>query len=103
MTAALAANPTQRYRWVILLIATFAQACACFFVQGIGAIAVFIQNDLQLSSLQIGLLVSAAQLVPIVGLLVAGELLDRYSERLVVGLGTLIVALALCASLWAPQ
>lgn len=51
MTAALAANPTQRYRWVILLIATFAQACACFFVQGIGAIAVFIQNDLQLSSL----------------------------------------------------
>ncbi|WP_260677877.1 hypothetical protein, partial [Pseudomonas aeruginosa] len=28
MTAALAANPTQRYRWVILLIATFAQACA---------------------------------------------------------------------------
>ena len=103
MTAALAANPTQRYRWVILLIATFAQACACFFVQGIGAIAVFIQNDLQLSSLQIGLLVSAAQLVPIVGLLVAGELLDRYSERLVVGLGTLIVALALCASLWATD
>lgn len=71
--------------------------------QGIGAIAVFIQNDLQLSSLQIGLLVSAAQLVPIVGLLVAGELLDRYSERLVVGLGTLIVALALCASLWATD
>ncbi len=103
VTAALAANPTQRYRWVILLIATFAQACACFFVQGIGAIAVFIQNDLQLSSLQIGLLVSAAQLVPIVGLLVAGELLDRYSERLVVGLGTLIVALALCASLWATD
>lgn len=33
MTAALAANPTQRYRWVILLIATFAQACACFFVR----------------------------------------------------------------------
>ncbi len=35
--------------------------------------------------------------------LVAGELLDRYSERLVVGLGTLIVALALCASLWATD
>jgi len=92
-----------RYRWVILLIATFAQACACFFVQGIGAIAVFIQSDLQLSSLQVGLLVSAAQLVPIVGLLVSGELLDRYSERLVVGLGTLIVAGALLASLWAAD
>jgi predicted MFS family arabinose efflux permease len=88
----------QGYRWVILLIATLAQACASFFVQGIGAIAVFIQQGLHLTTLQIGLLVSAAQLVPIAGLLVAGELLDRYSERLVVGIGTLIVAFALMAA-----
>ena len=42
------------YRWVILLIATLAQACACFFVQGIGPIAAYIQNDLHLSNAQIG-------------------------------------------------
>ena len=45
------------YRWVILLIATLAQACACFFVQGIGPIAAYIQNDLHLSNAQIGALV----------------------------------------------
>uniref|UniRef100_UPI003558918D MFS transporter n=1 Tax=Pandoraea sputorum TaxID=93222 RepID=UPI003558918D len=80
-------NPRQQsnYRWVILLIATIAQASACFFFQGIGAIAIFIQQDWHLSVLQIGLLVSAAQLIPIVGLLVAGELLDRFDERWVVG------------------
>ncbi|MFJ9849044.1 MFS transporter [Streptomyces sp. NPDC101150] len=85
----------QSYRWVILGIATFAQASAAFFVQGIGAISVYLQRDLHLSTTQIGLLISAAQLVPLVGLLVAGELLDRYSERWVVGIGTLLVALSL--------
>jgi MFS family permease len=95
------AASSPRYRWVILLIATLAQACACFFVQGLGAIAPYIQQDLQLSSAQIGALVSAAQLVPLVGLLVAGELLDRYSERKVVGIGTLLVGAALLAAVQA--
>lgn len=91
------------YRWVILVVATLTQACACFFVQGIGAISVPIKDGLELSSLQVGLLVSAAQLVPIAGLLVAGELLDRFSERVVVGVGTLIVAAALFATYWAQS
>ncbi|EHA14838.1 MFS family transporter, partial [Halomonas sp. HAL1] len=85
MTMLLPMASTQNYRWVILLIATLSQAAACFFVQGIGAISVYIQADMALSAFQIGVLVSAAQLVPLVGLLVAGELLDRFSERLVVG------------------
>ncbi|MDH6128201.1 MFS transporter [Kitasatospora sp. GP82] len=97
MSSAALAGRFSGYRWVILAIATFAQASACFFVQGIGAISGFLQRDLQLSTSQVGLLVSAAQLVPLVGLLVAGELLDRYSERWVVGIGTLAVALALLA------
>ncbi len=103
MTDVSALRQNSGYRWVILLIATVAQACACFFVQGIGAIAIFIQQDWNLSTMQIGLLVSAAQLVPILGLLVAGELLDRFEERLVVGMGTLIVAGALCASMLADS
>lgn len=93
----------RHYRWVILLIATLAQAAACFFVQGIGAISVYIQADMGLSAFQIGALVSAAQLVPLVGLLVAGELLDRFSERLVVGAGTLIVGVALSAAVLAES
>lgn len=87
-----------QYRWVILAVATFAQASACFFVQGLGSIALTLKSEMNLSSLQIGALVSAAQLVPLAGLLIAGELLDRYSERFVVGLGAIIVGASLCAA-----
>ncbi|ATL69912.1 MFS transporter [Nocardia terpenica] len=86
-------NPA--YRWVVLVAATVTQASSCFFVQGIGAIGIYLQNGLHLNSTQLGLLISAAQLVPILGLLAVGELLDRYSERAVVGIGTLVLAAAL--------
>ncbi|GGO37748.1 MFS transporter [Streptomyces lasiicapitis] len=91
-----------RYRWVVLGIATFTQAAAGFFVQGIGAMGVHLQRDLALSTAQLGLLISAAQVVPLVGLLVAGVLLDRYDERWVVGFGASLVAVVLCAGGAAP-
>ncbi len=91
-----------RYRWIVLGIATFTQAASGFFVGGIGALGVHLQSALSLSTAQLGLLVSAAQLVPLAGLLVAGELLDRYSERWVVGIGASVVALALGAGSLAP-
>ncbi len=103
MTAALAANPTQRYRWVILLIATFARACACFFVRASARSPCSSRTTCNSRRYRSACWCRRRSWVPIVGLLVAGELLDRYSERLVVGLGTLIVALALCASLWATD
>jgi sugar phosphate permease len=87
-----------RYRWAVLAIATFAQAAACLFVQSSGAVSPFLVRDLGLTATQLGLLLSAAQLVPIVGLVVAGELLDRYNERWVVGGGTLVVAAGLLAA-----
>ncbi|MEU1388454.1 MULTISPECIES: MFS transporter [unclassified Nonomuraea] len=88
---------TSRYRWIILGVATFTQAAAAFFVQGIGAMSVHLQRDLKLSTTQLGLLQSAAQLLPLAGLLVAGRLLDRHDERWVVGIGALVVAVALAA------
>lgn len=90
--------PNKNYRWVILAVATFAQASACFFVQGFGAVALNVQSEMGLSNWQIGTLVSAAQLIPLFGLLIAGELLDRYSERFVVGVGTVIVGVSLCCA-----
>ncbi|MER6364393.1 MFS transporter [Kitasatospora sp. NPDC001527] len=90
------------YRWVILATATFTQAAACFFVQGIGAMAVPLRDALGLDATRLGLLLSASQLVPLVGLVVAGELLDRYGERWVVGLGAGIVAAGLLAGSLAP-
>ncbi|MFI0484143.1 MFS transporter [Actinomadura sp. 9N215] len=91
-----------RYRWVILGVATFTQAASGFFVQGIGAMGVHLQRDLHLSTAQLGLLISAAQLVPLAGLLVAGELLDRYNERWVVGTGAAVVAVSLGVGSMAP-
>ncbi|MFJ4396797.1 MFS transporter [Pseudomonas sp. NPDC089396] len=87
-----------QYRWVILAAATFAQACACFFVQGFGSIALNVKSEMNLTNWQIGTLISAAQLIPLAGLLIAGELLDRYSERFVVGIGTLFVGASLCGA-----
>ncbi|MEW9547506.1 MFS transporter [Nonomuraea sp. NPDC050783] len=82
--------------------ATFTQAAAGFFVQGIGAMGVQLRQELGVSAAQLGLLLSAAQLVPLVGLLVAGELLDRYDERWVVGAGALVVAASLGVGSQAP-
>ncbi|GAA1916276.1 MFS transporter [Streptomyces durmitorensis] len=96
------AHTAWRYRWVVLGVATFTQAAAGFFVQGIGAMGIHLQRDLQLSTVQVGLLVSAAQLVPLVGLLVAGELLDRCDERWVVGAGAGVVSAGLLAGSAAP-
>ncbi|MFD5437754.1 MFS transporter [Kitasatospora sp. NPDC127067] len=89
-----AARPL-RYRWVVLGVATVTQAASGFFVQGIGAMAVPLQQSLDLSTTRLGLLLSASQLVPLVGLLVAGALLDRHNERWVVGIGSAVVAAAL--------
>ncbi|MER5646582.1 MFS transporter [Streptosporangium sp. NPDC002524] len=93
---------TGRYRWVVLGVATFTQAASGFFVQGIGAMGVHLQRDLSLSTAQLGLLLSAAYVVPLAGLLVAGELLDRYDERWVVGIGACVVAVSLGAGSLAP-
>ncbi|MFI7694147.1 MFS transporter [Nonomuraea sp. NPDC049655] len=93
---------TSRYRWIILGVATFTQATAAFFVQGIGAMSVHLQRDLRLNTTQLGLLQSAAQLLPLAGLIVAGRLLDRHDERRVVGIGALVVAAALAVGSAAP-
>ncbi|MEV7013657.1 MFS transporter [Streptosporangium sp. NPDC051022] len=93
---------TSQYRWVILGVATFTQAAAAFFVQGIGAMGVHLQRDLELNTTQLGLLLSAAQLLPLAGLLVAGRVLDRHDERWIVGIGALVVAVALAAGSAAP-
>jgi len=93
-----AASHARAYRWGVLAAATLAQASTCFLVQGFGPLAPFMQDALRLTAFEIGLLISAAQIVPVIGLLVAGELLDRFSERLIVGGGALVVAVALAAA-----
>ncbi len=86
------------YRWIALGLATLAQVAGCFLVQGLGALGGQMQQAMGLNAAQLGLLVSAAQFAPILGLLAAGELLDRFSERLIVGVGATMVAASIFAA-----
>lgn len=94
-TTALKVSP---YRWAVLALATLAQAGGCFLVQGLGALGPALQAAFALDAEQLGFAMSAAQAIPIAGLLVAGLLLDRFDERLIVGLGATIVAVSLFAA-----
>ncbi len=40
------------YKWIVLLVATIAQASACFFVQGIGPLAEFLRRISRLVTLR---------------------------------------------------
>jgi len=95
---ALSTAPPSRFRWAVLALATFAQIGGSFLVQGLGALGPALQAAFALDAAQVGLAMSAAQAVPIAGLIVAGVLLDRFDERRIVGLGAAIVAAALFAA-----
>ena len=87
------------YRWVILIIATFSQTCATFVNYGIGPLATFSQGVYQLSQFQTGLIVSAVNVGPIFSMLIFGNLMDKYGERWVVGLGSILLGLNMLIAL----
>src|SRR5215467_11368380 len=94
-------NPS--YRWIVLVVATIAQAAASFVIQGLGVLAGFLQQDLQLSGFQVGLLMAASTAAPIFALPIVGDLLDRRSERMIVGTGAAILAVGLVLSALGPS
>ena len=96
-------SPPSTYRWIVLVVATIAQAAASFVIQGLGVLAGFLQEDLQLSSFQVGLLMAASTAAPILALPIAGDLLDRRSERMIVGTGATILAVGLVLSALGPN
>jgi predicted MFS family arabinose efflux permease len=79
------------YRWLVLAAATFAQASASFAMLGLPALAGFLQQDFRLSAAATGLLLTATYAAPLFALLFVGDLLDRKSERLIIGLGAAIL------------
>lgn len=83
------------YRWWVLTAAVTAQTTAAVATQGIGVLGGFLQADLQLSHASVGVLAGVLNVAPIVGLMLAGEWLDRAGERRVIGMGALIMALAM--------
>jgi len=95
MTAPATSPPKTTYRWVVLIAATAAQATASFAMLGLAALAGFIQRDFHLSAAETGLLFTAGYAAPTLSLLFVGDLLDRKSERLIIGIGAVILAAAL--------
>jgi MFS family permease len=95
-----ASPPTTAYRWLVLAAATLAQATASFALLGLAALAGFLQRDFQLSAAETGLLITASYAAPLFSLLFVGDLLDRKSERLIIGIGAVILfaAFALAAT-----
>jgi predicted MFS family arabinose efflux permease len=83
------------YAWLVLAVATGTQTSSAFAMQGLGVLAGFLQQALHLSAAQVGLLVTVAGAAPVVALLVVGHLLDRYDERLIIGLGAVVAAAGL--------
>src|SRR5215469_12171055 len=96
LTESLRSNPG--YRWIVLAVATIAQAAASFVMQGLGVLAGFLQQDLLLSGFKVGLLMAASTAAPILALPIVGDLLDRRSERMIVGTGAAILAVGLVLS-----
>jgi predicted MFS family arabinose efflux permease len=93
--ARIAAPPTTAYRWLVLTAATFAQATASFALLGLAALAGFLQRDFALTATETGLLITASYAAPLFALLFVGDLLDRKSERLIIGIGAAILFAAL--------
>jgi len=98
MTAAASSPPKPAYRWLVLTAATLAQATASFALLGLAALAGFLQQDFALSATETGLLITASYAAPLFALVFVGDLLDRRSERLIIGVGAAIMFAALMLS-----
>ncbi len=95
MTPRAAAQPNAAYRWLVLAAATFAQATSAFAMLGVAALAGFLQRDFRLSGAETGLLITATYGAALFSLVFIGDLLDRKSERLIIGIGGVIAFVAM--------
>ncbi len=100
MTSTPRADAGDRYRWVVLAGGAVAVASgAAMFVTGLPVLAPTLQDELDLSIGQVGLLLAAAWVGSTLTLLPWGLAADRYGERvaLALGLGACAVFLAAAA------
>jgi predicted MFS family arabinose efflux permease len=99
-------RPVDRYSgypWLVVAVATLAQAATAFAFLGVAALSGFFQQTFGLSGAQTGLIVTAVGLVPLFVLIPVGRLLDRYGERGIVLGGALLLAAGVGAAALAPS
>ena len=83
------------YKWIVLLLATGTQASATLVTYGIGPLAFFWKRTYNLTQMEAGILLSAVNVGPLFFMLFIGRLLDRYNERLLIGLGSILLGLSI--------
>lgn len=86
-------NKYKNYKWIILFIATLSQTFSTFVTYGMGPLATFYQKEYELSQFETGLIVSAVNIGPIFSMLIFGNLMDKYGEKWIVGLGSILLGL----------
>lgn len=83
----------KNYKWLVLIVATLSQMCASFVIFGMGPMAAFYQKAYHLSQFETGMIVSAVNIGPIFSMIIFGDLMDKYGEKWVVGLGSILLGL----------
>lgn len=79
----------------MLGLATWAQASATFVTYGVGPLAAIWQQIFSLSQTQVGLLISVVNIGPLLSMLFIGHALDRYGERWIIGVGSVLLGLTM--------
>ncbi|MBA4493795.1 MFS transporter [Paenactinomyces guangxiensis] len=85
----------RNFRWVVLGLATLAQALATFVTYGVGPLAAIWQQKFSLSQTQVGLLISVVNIGPLLSMLFIGRALDRYGERWIIGIGSILLGITM--------
>jgi sugar phosphate permease len=88
----LTVNSTAGYRWVVLLVTTFAQATLALISQGMGTLSPFFVTDLGLTKSQVGFTGGAVNLGMTLTALLAGRAVDVWGEKKVLVFGGLATA-----------
>ena len=87
----------------MLAVVTLTQVSASFATQGLGALTGAMHDAFRLSTLSVGLMVTAVGLAPVFSLFVVGHLVDRHGERWVLASGALIMTAGLAATTLSPN
>jgi sugar phosphate permease len=89
-------NPGMRRheRWLALALVTVTQVVVSLVNQGVPTLAAFIQADLGLSRPQVGMVGTGFYLGGLAAMALVGWAVDRFGERVVLGVGALLVGLA---------
>ncbi|GIN21243.1 MAG TPA: MFS transporter [Bacillus bacterium] len=84
---------SQNFKWFVLIVATLSQTCASFVIFGMGPMAAFYQQTFNLSQFETGMIVSTVNIGPIISMIIFGNMMDKYGEKWVVGLGSILLGL----------